>query len=221
MNYDNLVASAIAMFNSLFSYGLDNFYENTNKFTAEACNGLDYSCLDLSKVHVDYIEIDTNKIQELENQKRGKENEINNIQANIDKYTSSRDVLKTKQNQVALAKVENNLYELIQDKELKTAKLNQINSDLTVAENYFNNNQTYLRNERIIEGIRNAISHGNFEVEAKTEDENTQIFITFEDIYEGNITFSARVELNDFALLIVNSFQIIREYFENKRGMTR
>ena len=51
--------------------------------------------------------------------------------------------------------------------------------------------------------------------------ENTQIFITFEDIYEGNITFSARVELNDFALLIVNSFQIIREYFENKRGMTR
>ena len=172
-------------------------------------------------MHVDYIEIDTNKIQELENQKRGKENEINNIQANIDKYTSSRDVLKTKQNQVALAKVENNLYELIQDKELKTAKLNQINSDLTVAENYFNNNQTYLRNERIIEGIRNAISHGNFEVEAKTEDENTQIFITFEDIYEGNITFSARVELNDFALLIVNSFQIIREYFENKRGMTR
>ena len=172
-------------------------------------------------MHVNCIEIDINKIQELENQKRGKENEINNIQANIDKYTNSRDVLKTKQNQVALAKVENNLYELIQDKELKTAKLNQINSDLTVAENYFNNNQTYLRNERIIEGIRNAISHGNFEVEAKTEDENTQIFITFKDIYEGNITFSARVELNDFALLIVNSFQIIREYFENKRGMTR
>ena len=172
-------------------------------------------------MHVDYIEIDTNKIQELENQKRGKENEINNIQANIDKYTNSRDVLKTKHNQVALAKVENNLYELIQAKELTTAKLNQINSDLTVAENYFNNNQTYLRNERIIEGIRNSISHGNFEVEAKTEDKNTQIFITFKDVYEGNLTFSARVELNDFALLIVNSSQIIREYFENKRGMTR
>ena len=139
----------------------------------------------------------------------------------ICKFKRTIHFIKTKQNQVALAKVENNLYELIQDKELKTAKLNQINSDLTVAENYFNNNQTYLRNERIIEGIRNAISHGNFEVEAKTEDENTQIFITFEDIYEGNITFSARVELNDFALLIVNSFQIIREYFENKRGMTR
>lgn len=221
MNYDNLVASAIAMFNSLFSYGLDKFYENTNKFTAEACNGLDYSCLDLSKVHVNCIEIDTNKIQELENQKRGKGNEINNIQANIDKYTNSRDVLKTKHNQVALAKVENNLYELIQAKELTTAKLNQINSDLTIAKNYFNNNQTYLRNERIIEGIRNSISHGNFEVEAKTEDKNTQIFITFKDVYEGNLTFSARVELKDFALLIVNSSQIIREYFENKRGMTR
>ena len=79
---------------------------------------------------------------------------------------------------------------------------------------YCKNNSDYLRNECIIEGIRNSISHGNYRVKAESSLEECKII--FEDIYEGRLTFKAQIKLLDFITLLVNNHNIISNFVDNK-----
>ena len=84
--------------------------------------------------------------------------------------------------------------------------------ELKIFIEYCKNNSNYLRNECIIEGIRNSISHGNYRVKAESSLEECKII--FEDIYEGELTFKAQIKLLDFITLLVNNHNIISDFVE-------
>ena len=60
----------------------------------------------------------------------------------------------------------------------------------------YQKNHLYFRNRQIIEGMRNAISHGNVTIEDITTDNIiNKTKIKFSDIYEGNLEFELATDL--------------------------
>ena len=105
--------------------------------------------------------------------------------------------------------------ELLTNKQsLLLAKVTSKQNELKTFIEYYKNNSDYLRNECIIEGIRNSISHGNYRVKAESSLEECKII--FEDIYEGELTFKAQIKLLDFITLLVNNHNIISNFVDNK-----
>jgi hypothetical protein len=72
----------------------------------------------------------------------------------------------------------------------------------------------YFRNKAIIEGIRNSIAHGNYEfLMGKDFDDTT---IVFNDIYEGKLTFQAKIKFADFEKLFNVNTNVLVNFIDNK-----
>jgi hypothetical protein len=80
---------------------------------------------------------------------------------------------------------------------------------LVKANNYYNdvkqdyiNNSNYFRNKAIIEGIRNAISHGNVTIENSGIIYNiSDAILKFSDYYEGKLCFELEISVYEFESL--------------------
>ena len=83
------------------------------------------------------------------------------------------------------------------------------------ANDYFNNNIDYLTNERIIDGIRNSIAHGNYYLKYNIDMNNS--IIVFEDIYEGKLTFKCSIKINDFIKFLSDNSPIICNFLNNHK----
>ncbi len=205
ISHNNLVASLIGMFNTLFIIPFDKFYKGTsdNKY-------FDFSILDLDLIEVTYIDNNTILFNTLKDKIKSKERELDGINTSIDKIENNyRNVLKLGNARV-LEKIKSSL-EL--QKEKKTSIVNELsilNSNLLEKNNYYIDNSKYIENRNIIEGIRNSISHGNIKV--ITEEDN--IYIEFNDIYQDKITFSSRVLLKDFYFICNSNYEILLNYLE-------
>lgn len=210
-----LVSSLIACFNSLFSYGKDNVYKNDNKYTTLDNNGLDYSKLDLSFLDIELCNIDTGYINELKLKKDAKYKDVENTN---NKITKINDCLSNVKDLEIINKLKNNLINLNNKKIEITNEYNNLLEEYNNANNYYNDNINYLRNERIIDGIRNSISHGNYYIKNYIDIVNS--IIVFEDIYEGNLTFKCSVKINDFMEFLDKSYNVISDFIENKKTKT-
>ena len=87
----------------------------------------------------------------------------------------------------------------------------------------YEENYIYFRNRRIIEGMRDAISHGNVTIEEiGVDDCVSYIKIKFSDVYEGNLEFE--LDTNLYSLenlfeeenLIKNNMFVYMKQIENK-----
>ncbi len=210
-----LVSSLIACFNSLFSYGKDNVYKNDNKYTTLDNNGLDYSKLDLSFLDIELCNIDTGYINELKLKKDAKYKDVENTN---NKITKINDCLSNVKDLEIINKLKNNLINLNNKKIEITNEYNNLLEEYNNANNYYNANINYLRNERIIDGIRNSISHGNYYIKNNIDIVNS--IIVFEDIYEGNLTFKCSVKINNFMEFLDKSYNVISDFIENKKTKT-
>lgn len=210
-----LVSSLIACFNSLFSYGKDNVYKNDNKYTTLDNNGLDYSKLDLSFLDIELCNIDTGYINELKLKKDAKYKDVENTN---NKITKINDCLSNVKDLEIINKLKNNLINLNNKKIEITNEYNNLLEEYNNANNYYNANINYLRNERIIDGIRNSISYGNYYIKNNIDIVNS--IIVFEDIYEGNLTFKCSVKINNFMEFLDKSYNVISDFIENKKTKT-
>ena len=207
---NTLISSLIACFNALFSYGKDNIYKNDNKYSVLNNNGLDYSKLDLTLFNIELCNIDKGYIIDLKTKVDSKykdlekiEEKINQISENINKVNKLEVINKLKE---TLLNIESRKIEV---KELYNNLLNEYKS----ANDYFNNNIDYLTNERIIDGIRNSIAHGNYYIISKTDLNNS--IIVFEDVYEGKLTFKCSIKINDFIKFLSDNAPIISNFLNN------
>ena len=216
ISYYTLVSSSIAMFNSLFSYGNDDVYKNDNKYTLLSNNGLDYSKLDLSLIDVSVNSIDNNIINELTIRKTAKEKELKLIDTKISNNINNLNIVKSKSNINAINAINNKLNNLYNIKNKLLTEYSNILNELNIANNYYNNNLLYLTNEGIINGIRNSIAHGNYEVIQNNNINDT--YIIFNDIYEGVLTFKGKIKLLDFIDLIDNNANVIYDFLNNDKA---
>ena len=214
INYDSLVSSSIAMFNSLFSYARDDVYKNSNKFTLTENNGLDYGKLDLKEFDILELNIDNSRYLELVRQVNKSIKELEENNKKLAELTKSKAIVEGKGNVIASGKINTNISLLTTKQSLLLAKVTSKQNELKTFIDYCKNNSDYLRNECIIEGIRNSISHGNYRVKAESSLEECKII--FEDIYEGKLTFKAQIKLLDFITLLVNNHNIISNFVDDK-----
>ena len=73
----------------------------------------------------------------------------------------------------------------------------------------------YFKNRAIIEGIRNSISHGNYDVKVNYQNPFDSV-ITFKDIYEGKETFKLEISAYDFMQFILNNIKEPTLFVQNK-----
>ncbi len=216
ISYDSLVSSSIAMFNSLFSYARDDVYNNSNKFTLIENNGLDYGKLDLKEFDILELNIDDSRYLELVSQVNKSKKELEENNKKLAELIKSKAIVEEKGNIAASEKITANIDLLKNKQSILLTKVASKQNELKVFIDYCKNNSDYLRNECIIEGIRNAISHGNYKVIAESSLEECKII--FEDIYEGELTFKAQIKVLDFINLLVNNHNIISNFVDNKKN---
>lgn len=213
LNYDQLASSMLSMFSSLFVYPMEDLYDNPNLFKDDEIKGLDYSKLDLSLMNVEKYTIEHPLYDELLIRK---ESIIKKLEkANID-YTKNEENLK---------KIKDNkrVEEILKEKRIAfeekirvlMIELNEINNKIVWFENYMKNNEEYLKNKYIIEGIRNSIAHGNYRIEIGTNMEDSML--VFEDIYDNKLTFKSKITLNNFANFCIINADIVFNKEMNKK----
>lgn len=214
---DDLAQSLISSFNALYAYSYDDVLHNKNEYQSLDLDGFDYSLIDTSSFNVEVEKTDDGYITDL----GVKENAIKN---NINKLNN------------ALVSCNNNLAKvtLLGKKDainLITSQINTINGningyniDLANIQNTLNNVNNYvstyaslLKNEKIINGIRNSIAHGNYKVILKETLKDS--LIEFTDFYEGEVTFKASISIDNFVEFLQKSAIEIEKYLSKEEKL--
>lgn len=210
IDYNNLASVCIAMFNALFSYSLDDYYKDSLEFDNFQNNGFDYSLLDLSLINPSIVTIDEVKISEVENSCNSISNVIKKIEDKITENLKSLKIVKEKGNSKAETTININLQKLEEKKNELKNKLSEKKKHLSNLKSYYLNNINHIKNRAIIEGIRNAIAHGNYKIDLNFGD----YILIFTDLYEGKVTFEAKIPLLDFIKTVESNTSVIEKYIK-------
>lgn len=210
IDYNNLASVSIAMFNALFSYSLDDYYKDSLEFDNFQNNGFDYSLLDLSLINPSIVTIDEVKINEIENSCNSISNDIKNLEGKITENLKSLKIVKEKGNSKAETTINNNLQKLEEKKNTLKNKLSEKKTYLNNLKSYYINNSKHIKNRAVIEGIRNAIAHGNYKIDLNFGD----YILIFTDLYEGKVTFEAKIPLLDFIKTVESNTSVIEKYIK-------
>ena len=210
---DIMVNSLLGMFNALFIYPFDDIYDDKEIMKNLVNTSLDYSKLDLSLIKLNNINLNNGEILSLREELNGinrRIQEINNA-ISIDKASLE----KVKGNAMAEANINAKITREQRDLNLFQGKLALVSCKV----NYYDNNSQvggYFYNKAIIEGIRNSIAHGNYQVIEATSILDSKII--FRDIYLGKETFSCEVGAEDFKNLLIVNMKIILQFLSSRKG---
>lgn len=206
-----ILSAMLAMFNSLFIYPMDNIFLNDKEFTSEENTGFPYELLDISLLKKCDYHLDNNNISNIKEQERSLLKKITKINTDISTISHNLNNIP-KEKQKIITKLETTLQESKLNLKESNEELVVVQKELQEKENYFSNNQIYLTNKSIIEGIRNSICHGNIKTRLNGSMDNT--IVIFEDIHEGKLTFKLEITLNDLYKFLTENFFIVVEYLK-------
>ena len=102
-----------------------------------------------------------------------------------------------------------------EDKNRIAKEYNKLLIEYSNAYAYCNNNKDYLISERIIDGIRNSIAHGNYYIKNNIDIYNS--IIVFEDIYNNQLTFKCNIKMCDFINFLDSNANIVFDFIENNK----
>ncbi len=208
-----IMSSYISCFNSMFSYGYDDIYKGKS--------GLDYGILELDMIKDCHVTVDTNVLD-------AKNDQVKALKRELVKRTDSKNkeilnlinVQNKNNNPQAISIIQNNII----NKEKKVNEIQDLLDKLNVEIRYLlldrKCNSKYYTNEAIIEGMRNSIAHGRYNIVAGSSFDD--YYIEFKDYDEsGKLTFEGKLDLNGFRDLInLNYIHIVR-FIEEKMGQGR
>lgn len=206
-----ILSAMLAMFNSLFIYPMDNIFLNDKEFTSEENTGFPYELLDISLLKKCDYHLDNNNISNIKEQERSLLKKITKINTDISTISHNLNNIP-KEKQKIITKLETTLQESKLNLKESNEELVVVQKELQEKENYFSNNQIYLTNKSIIEGIRNSICHGNIKTRLNGSMDNT--IVIFEDIHEDKLTFKLEITLNDLYKFLTENFFIVVEYLK-------
>lgn len=210
---DIMVNSLLGMFNALFIYPFDDIYDDKEIMKTLVNNSLDYSKLDLSLIKLNNINLNNGEILSLREELNGINRRIQEINNTISIDKASLE--KVKGNARAEANINAKITREQGDLNLFQGKLALVSCKV----NYYDNNSQmggYFYNKAIIEGIRNSIAHGNYQVIEAPSILDSKII--FRDIYLGKETFSCEVGAEDFKNLLIVNMKIILQFLSSRKG---
>lgn len=214
---DDLAQSLISSFNALFAYGYDNVLHNKNEYQSLDLEGFDYSLIDTSSFNVEVEKTDDGYITDLgvkENAIKNNINKLNNALVscnnNLAKVTSlgKKDAINTITSQINTINGNINGYNI---------DLANIQNTLNNVNNYVSTYASLIKNEKIINGIRNSIAHGNYKVILKETLKDS--LIEFTDFYEGEVTFKASISIDNFVEFLQKSAIEIEKYLSKEEKL--
>lgn len=210
--YNEYAMILISMFNSLFMYPMDDIYSIPGEYTLNRGDGLDFSKLDLSMINPSVISIDNSPLV--------------NAKARLDSLTTKTDevtnkINKQKQNLIRVqgnsqvqARIQSGINDLNKSLALLSSQLVVADASYNAILNDFTTNSDYFKNKAIIEGIRNSIAHGHYEIIPSNNFYDS--VIKFNDIYEGKLTFQAEIKFIDLERLIGENTTTIADFVNTK-----
>lgn len=214
---DDLAQSLISSFNALFAYGYDDVLHNKNEYQSLDLDGFDYSLIDTSSFNVEVEKTDDGYITDLgvkENAIKNNINKLNNALVscnnNLAKVTSlgKKDAINTITSQINTINGNINGYNI---------DLANIQNTLNNVNNYVSTYASLIKNEKIINGIRNSIAHGNYKVILKETLKDS--LIEFTDFYEGEVTFKASISIDNFVEFLQKSAVGIEKYLSKEEKL--
>ena len=214
---DDLAQSLISSFNALFAYGYDDVLHNKNEYQSLDLDGFDYSLIDTSSFNVEVEKTDDGYITDLgvkENAIKNNINKLNNALVscnnNLAKVTSlgKKDAINTITSQINTINGNINGYNI---------DLANIQNTLNNVNNYVSTYASLIKNEKIINGIRNSIAHGNYKVILKETLKDS--LIEFTDFYEGEVTFKASISIDNFVEFLQKSAVEIEKYLSKEEKL--
>lgn len=214
---DDLAQSLISSFNALFAYGYDDVLHNKNEYQSLDLEGFDYSLIDTSSFNVEVEKTDDGYITDL----GVKENAIKN---NINKLNSALVSCKNNLAKVTSLGKKDAINKITCQINTINGNINGCNIDLANIQNTLNNVNNYvstyaslIKNEKIINGIRNSIAHGNYKVILK--ETLKDFLIEFTDFYEGEVTFKASISIDNFVEFLQKSAIEIEKYLSKEEKL--
>lgn len=214
---DDLAQSLISSFNALFSYGYDDVLHNKNEYQSFDLEGFDYSLIDTSTFNVEVEKTDDGYIADLS----VKENSIKN---NIAKLNNSLATCNNNLAKVTSLGKQDAINKITSQINTINGSINSLNNDLTTIGSTINNVNSYvntyailIKNEKIINGIRNSIAHGNYKV--ILQETLKDALIEFTDFYEGEVTFKASISINDFVEFLQKSAVELDKYLPKEEKL--
>ena len=214
---DDLAQSLISSFNALFAYGYDDVLHNKNEYQSLDLDGFDYSLICASSFNVEVEKTDDGYITDLgvkENAIKNNINKLNNALVscnnNLAKVTSlgKKDAINTITSQINTINGNINGYNI---------DLANIQNTLNNVNNYVSTYASLIKNEKIINGIRNSIAHGNYKVILKETLKDS--LIEFTDFYEGEVTFKASISIDNFVEFLHKSAIEIEKYLSKEEKL--
>lgn len=210
---DIMVNSLLGMFNALFIYPFDDIYDDKEIMKNLVNTSFDYSKLDLSLIKLNNINLNHGEILSIREELNGINRRIQEINDTISIDKASLE--KVKGNARAEANINAKITREQRDLNLFQGKLALVSCKV----NYYDNNSQvggYFYNKAIIEGIRNSIAHGNYQVIEAPSILDSKII--FRDIYLGKETFSCEVGAEDFKNLLLVNMKIIQQFLSSRKG---
>lgn len=214
---DDLAQSLISSFNALFAYSYDDVLHNKNEYQSLDLDGFDYSLIDTSSFNVEVEKTDDGYITDLgvkENAIKNNINKLNNALVSCNNNLAKVTSLGKKD---AINKITSQINTI-------NGNLNGYNIDLANIQNTLNNVNNYvstyaslIKNEKIINGIRNSIAHGNYKVILKETLKDS--LIEFTDFYEGEVTFKASISIDNFVEFLQKSAIEIEKYLSKEEKL--
>lgn len=161
---DDLAQSLISSFNALFAYGYDDVLHNKNEYQSLDLDGFDYSLIDTSSFNVEVEKTDDGYITDLGVKENAIKNNINKLNNALVSCNNNLAKVTSIGNQKGINAITSQINTI-------NGNINGYNIDLANIQNTLNNVNNYvstyaslLKNEKIINGIRNSIAHGNYKV---------------------------------------------------------
>lgn len=214
---DDLAKSLISSFNALFAYGYDDVLHNKNEYQSLDLDGFDYSLIDTSSFNVEVEKTDDGYITDLGVKENAIKNNINKLNNALVSSNNNLAKVTSIGNQKGINAITSQINTI-------NGNINGYNIDLANIQNTLNNVNNYvstyaslIKNEKIINGIRNSIAHGNYKVILKETLKDS--LIEFTDFYEGEVTFKASISIDNFVEFLQKSAIEIEKYLSKEEKL--
>lgn len=214
---DDLAQSLISSFNALFAYGYDDVLHNKNEYQSLDLDGFDYSLIDTSSFNVEVEKTDDGYITDLGVKENAIKNNINKLNNALVSSNNNLAKVTSIGNQKGINAITSQINTI-------NGNINGYNIDLANIQNTLNNVNNYvstyaslIKKEKIINGIRNSIAHGNYKVILKETLKDS--LIEFTDFYEGEVTFKASISIDNFVEFLQKSAIEIEKYLSKEEKL--
>lgn len=214
---ETLAQSLISSFNALFAYGYDDVLHNKNEYQSLDLDGFDYSLIDTSSFNVEVEKTDDGYITDLGVKENAIKNNINKLNNALVSCNNSLAKVTSLGKLDAINKITSQI-------NIINGNLSGYNNDLINIQSTINNVNSYvntysklIKNEKIINGIRNSIAHGNYKVIQKETLKDS--LIEFTDFYEGKITFKASISIDNFVEFLHQSAVEMEKYLPKEEKL--